>query len=132
MTVVLNSQFLLQNETDPHGDKKDPNFQYGATSVAVALSVLLATLLVTIISLVLTHRALQPRYFVRNRRDENEDQRRLLGSTSPDEDTENESNETRQPTSIAKAADILVTATATAVDSVEENEQNDGIKVTKC
>ena len=119
----------MQNETDPHGDKKDPNFQYGSTSVAVALSVLLATLLVTIISLVLTHRALQPRYFVTNRRDENEDQRRLLGSTSADEDTENEINETRPPTSIAKAADILVTATASAVDSIEGNEQKDGIKV---
>ena len=116
----------MQNETEKHGSKRDPNFQYGTTSVGVALSVLIVTLLVTMISLVLTHRAIQSRYFVERNRSQNEDERRLLESTTPEED-----NSTRQVNSISEAADILVTATANAADSAVDNEKTRKVEVGK-
>ena len=82
--------FSSQHETNPHGDKADPNFQYGTTSVAVALSVLIVTLVVIIVSLVLTHRAKQSNYPIdEGRLGRNDDNRRLLESPTPEEEAEN-------------------------------------------
>ncbi len=44
------------SETVPHGDKVDPNFQYGTSQTYVALVVLVVCFLVTSLSMVLTQR----------------------------------------------------------------------------
>ena len=116
----------MQHDTNPHGDKTDPNFQYGTTSVGVALSVLIVTLLVIIVSLVLTHRARKSNYLADDRRrDYNDDERRLLESPTSEEEAENLRSGSRQVNSITEAADRLITATATAADNtfVSEGEQ---------
>ena len=112
-----------QHETNPHGNKADPNFQYGTTSVGVALSVLIVTLLVIIVSLVLTHRARKSSYVADDRRrDYNDDERRLLESPTSEEEAEILRSGSRQVNSITEAADRLITVTATAVDNTFINE----------
>ena len=86
--------------------------------MAVALTVLIITLLVIIVSLVVTHRAIQSSSYIinRNARNENEDERRLLESPTPEEEAESLANDERQFNSITQAADKLISVTASAAD----------------
>jgi hypothetical protein len=59
--LVMIMLVVVKVETDPHGAKTDPNFQYGATQAYVALLVLLITFLSTIVSMILTQRASKSR-----------------------------------------------------------------------
>ena len=90
--------------------------------MAVALTVLIITLLVIIVSLVLTHRAVQSNNYLsdRNARNANEDERRLLESPTPEEEAESLVNDIRQFNSISQAADKLLTVTASAAESSDE------------
>ena len=54
--IVLCLALTVSQETPEHGDKTDPNFQYGKTQTVAALVTLLLTLTVTLLSLVLGHR----------------------------------------------------------------------------
>ena len=54
--IVLCLALTVAQETPEHGDKIDPNFQYGTTQTVAALVTLLLTLAVTFLSLVLGHR----------------------------------------------------------------------------
>ena len=79
---------------------------------------LVATLLIIIICLVLTHRSVRTTYLTDGRmRNDNDDERRLLESPTPEEEAESLRSDTRQVTSIAEAADKLIAATATAADN---------------
>lgn len=122
LKLITSNLFYSKHETNPHGDKNDPNFQYGVTSVAVALTVLIITLLVIIVSLVVTHRAIQSSSYIinRNARNENEDERRLLESPTPEEEAESLANDERQFNSITQAADKLISVTASAAENSEE------------
>ena len=122
MKLFTSNLFYSKHETNPHGDRNDPNFQYGVTSVAVALTVLIITLLVIIVSLVLTHRSIQSSNYIidRNDRNENEDERRLLQSPTPEEEAESLVNDERQFNSITQAADKLIRVTASAAENSNE------------
>jgi len=54
--LVLLLTTIVSLETDSHGDKLDPNFQYGKTQAVTALVVLIISLLTTVVSLVLQYR----------------------------------------------------------------------------
>ena len=90
--------------------------------MAVALTVLIITLLVIIVSLVLTHRSIQSSNYIidRNDRNENEDERRLLQSPTPEEEAESLVNDERQFNSITQAADKLIRVTASAAENSNE------------
>ena len=122
LKLFTSNLFYSKHETNPHGDRNDPNFQYGVTSVAVALTVLIITLLVIIVSLVLTHRSIQSSNYIidRNDRNENEDERRLLQSPTPEEEAESLVNDERQFNSITQAADKLIRVTASAAENSNE------------
>ena len=80
---------------------------------------MIITLLVIVVSLVLTHRAVQSNNYLidRNNRHQNDDERRLLESPTPEEEAESLVNDARQFNSITQAAEKLITVTATAADS---------------
>ena len=80
---------------------------------------LIITLLVIVVSLVLTHRAVQSNNYLidRNARQQNDDERRLLESPTPEEEAESLVNDTRQFNSITQAAEKLISVTASAADS---------------
>ena len=86
--------------------------------MAVALTVLIITLLVIIVSLVLTHRSIQSSNYIIDR-NENEDERRLLQSPTPEEEAESLVNDERQFNSITQAADKLISVTASAAENSE-------------
>ena len=69
--------------------------------------------------MVLTHRAVQTNNYLidRNGRQQNDDERRLLESQTPEEEAESLLNDTRQFNSITQAAEKLISVTATAADS---------------
>ena len=119
LKLIISNIFYSKHETNPHGDRNDPNFQYGVTSVAVALTVLIITLLVIIVSLVLTHRSIQSSNYIIDR-NENEDERRLLQSPTPEEEAESLVNDERQFNSITQAADKLIRVTAAAAENSNE------------
>lgn len=75
--------------------------------------------MVIVISLVLTHRTVQSNNYLidRNARQQNDDERRLLESQTPEEEAESLLNDTRQFNSITQAAEKLISVTATAADS---------------
>ena len=75
--------------------------------------------MVIVVSLVLTHRAVQTNNYLidRNARQQNDDERRLLEPQTPEEEAESLLNDTRQFNSITRAADKLISVTATAADS---------------
>ena len=75
--------------------------------------------MVIVISLVLTHRTVQSNNYLidRNARQQNDDERRLLESQTPEEEAESILNDTRQFNSITQAAEKLISVTATAADS---------------
>lgn len=54
--LVLGLLLVVALETEQHGDKTDPYFQYGLTQAVVALVVILTALLITLISLILRQR----------------------------------------------------------------------------
>lgn len=54
--LVLMLLLVVGKETQAHGDKRDPNFQYGITQAYVALFVLVVSFLVTVISLIMSQR----------------------------------------------------------------------------
>ena len=69
--------------------------------------------------MVLTHRTVQSNNYLidRNARHQNDDERRLLESSTPEEEAESLLNDTRQFNSISQAAEKLISVTATAADS---------------
>ena len=75
--------------------------------------------MVIVVSLVLTHRAVQSNNYLidRNNRQQNDDERRLLESPTPEEEAESLVNDTRQFNSITQAAEKLISVTASAADS---------------
>jgi len=54
--LILGLVLVVALETETHGDKTDPYFQYGLTQAVVALVVILTALLVTLVSLILRQR----------------------------------------------------------------------------
>ncbi|TRY74981.1 hypothetical protein TCAL_12136 [Tigriopus californicus] len=54
--LVLMLLLVVGKETQAHGDKRDPNFQYGMTQAYVALVVLVVSFLVTVASLIMRQR----------------------------------------------------------------------------
>ncbi len=91
--LVLTLLLTVGSETTPHGDKVDPNFQYGETQAYVALGVLVTCFLATAACMMLTQRWRQDRPVDqpnsgsttsrRRRRDEAE--RHLLDATESEE-----------------------------------------------
>jgi hypothetical protein len=78
----------VASETRPHGDKIDPNFQYGQTQTYVALAVLVICFLATCASMVLTQRYRHLRIGTSQqaprRRSREEAERHLLDVTESD------------------------------------------------
>ena len=54
--LVLALVGVVALETEDHGDKTDPYFQYGTTQAVVALVVILASLATTVVTLILAQR----------------------------------------------------------------------------
>lgn len=54
--LVLIMLVVVQHETPKHGDKVDPNFQYGVTQACFSLVLLLLSFFTTIISLIVSQR----------------------------------------------------------------------------
>ncbi len=54
--LVLCLLLFVGHETTPHGERVDPNFQYGETQAVVALCVLAICFVFTVVCLVLTQR----------------------------------------------------------------------------
>ena len=91
--IVLGLAITVARETPEHGDKTDPQFQYGETQTVAALVTLLLTLSITLLCLLLGHRYQIAPHTTTNTRMEEE------------EDTEtdallSEENETVQETSV--------------------------------
>ena len=55
--LVLVMLTVIKNEVEPHGDKTDPNFQYGNTQAMVSLILLSWSFLTTILSLIFGQRS---------------------------------------------------------------------------
>ena len=55
--LVLVMLTVIKNEVEPHGDKTDPNFQYGMTQAMVSLILLSWSFLTTILSLIIGQRS---------------------------------------------------------------------------
>jgi len=56
LMIVAGLTVFVAVETEAHGEKVDPNFQYGKTQAITALIVLIFSFLVTVISLIFEHR----------------------------------------------------------------------------
>ena len=55
--LVLIMLVVVQNEVKPHGDKTDPNFQYGNTQAMASVILLSVAFLTSIIALIVTYRS---------------------------------------------------------------------------
>ena len=55
--LVLVMLTVIKDEVEPHGDKTDPNFQYGMTQAMVSLILLSLSFLTTILSLIIGQRS---------------------------------------------------------------------------
>ena len=58
--LVLIMLMVVKDETPKHGDKVDPNFQYGVTQACFSLVLLLLSFFTTIITLIVSQRSTRP------------------------------------------------------------------------
>lgn len=121
--LVLVMLLVVSQETEAHGSKKDPNFQYGETQAYVALIVLILTFLVTLISMIATQRIHEKER--RRTAQVDEDRRRLL------EDVSEEDDETFETNSSYNAINSVSVTSVEQEDSVitEEASRNSPVPI---
>lgn len=88
--LVMCLLLTVGRETEAHGKKTDPNFQYGETQAYVALTVLTASFLITVVAMILgqqmQHRRLYDTVPIQSN-SADEASRRLLEATDNEEET---------------------------------------------
>jgi len=105
--LVLIMLMVVKDETPKHGDKVDPNFQYGVTQACFSLVLLLLSFFTTIITLIVSQRSTRPEE--RENSSEDDPSRHLLSS----QDGANSNGVTAAPMDrVEDVEDILIASTA--------------------
>jgi len=110
--LVLIMLMVVKDETPTHGDKVDPNFQYGVTQACFSLVLLLLSFFITIISLIVSQRSTRN---IERENSEDDPSRHLL--SSQDGANTNGISTTPAYNRVEDVEDILTGSTARASDN---------------